>query len=127
MPAGTALFIPVLNVECSDQEPDPFFGATPEERKACVEQPLFRIADLSVTVDGQSLRKLDSYVVTSPDFPFNTVAGSPTLVTSSGRSTSKGAFLMLSPLSAGKHDITFMGSFPEAGFTASATYHIVVK
>jgi hypothetical protein len=125
MPAGTALFIPVLNVECSDQEPAPFFGATPEKRKACVE--LFRIADLSVTVDGQSLRKLDSYVVTSPDFPFNAVPDNPTGVTSSGRSTSRGAFLMLSPLSAGEHDITFMGSFPDFPFTASATYHIVVK
>lgn len=127
VPSGTALFIPILNVECSDQESPPFFGATPQERKACVEQPLFQIGALTATVDGQPLRQLDSYVVTSPDFAFNAVPDNPTGVTSSGRSTSRGAFLMLSPLSAGKHEISFGGTFPEVSFTTSATYDIIVK
>ena len=127
VPNGTALFIPVLNVECSNQEQDPFFGATPQDRKACVEKPLFRIGALSATVDGQPLRQLNNYVVTSPDFPFHAVAGNPTGVTSSGRSTSRGAFLMLTPLSAGQHTIAFEGTFPEVPFTTSATYHITVK
>ena len=35
IPAGTALFFPVINAECSVIEPDPFHGDSEEELRAC--------------------------------------------------------------------------------------------
>ena len=43
-----------------------------------------------------------------------------------GSSTGSGVYVMLTPLPPGTHKVTFTGSFPEVGFTASATYTIVV-
>ena len=127
IPPGTALFFPLLNVECSDQEPAPFFGATAAERQVCVQQNLFQIANLSATVDGQPVEDLGSYIVISPDFAFVAAEGNPTGVTMSGNSTSRGAFLMLNPLPRGEHTISFSGTFPEFPFTATTTYHITVE
>src|SRR5688500_6907982 len=35
VPAGTAIFVPIINGECSTVEPPPFFGRTEEELRAC--------------------------------------------------------------------------------------------
>lgn len=126
VPPGTMLLIPVINVECSNLEEPPFFGATPAERAACVEADLFSFGDLEVTVDGASVDDLERFVVTSPDFAFTGMPGNPVGVVGAGLSTGRGVYVMLTPLPSGTHEVTFTGSFPEVGFTASATYTIVV-
>ena len=70
---GTVLLIPVINVECSNLEDPPFFGATPAERAECVEADAFVFDDLEVTVDGEQIADLERYAVTSPDFAFTGV------------------------------------------------------
>ena len=126
IPVGTMLLIPVINVECSNLESPPFFGATPVERVACVEADLFTFADLEVTVDGEPVADLEQYEVTSPDFAFTGVPGNPTGIEGAGFSTSRGVYVMLTPFPPGSYTITFSGSFPALDFTASATYTIVV-
>jgi hypothetical protein len=126
VPVGTMLLVPVINVECSDLEDPPFFGATPGERAACVEADLFAFGDLEVTVDGKQVDDLERFAVTSPDFAFTGVPGNPVGLLGAGFSTSRGVYVMLTPLPPGTHTVTFTGSFPEVGFTASATYTIVM-
>jgi hypothetical protein len=126
VPAGTMLLIPVINVECSNLEAPPFFGATPAERAACVGADLFAFDDLEVAVDGKQIKALERFAVTSPDFAFTGVPDNPVGVVGNGFATSRGVFVMLTPLPRGTHTVTFTGSFPTIGFTASATYTIDV-
>ncbi len=50
IPSGTALFLPLVNVDCSTLEADPFFGANEAELRACVRR--FGFTDLHASVDG---------------------------------------------------------------------------
>jgi hypothetical protein len=121
----TYVLIPVLNVECSSVEADPFLGATPGDRKTCATK--FSISDLSATIDGQAVTGLDRFIVSSPDFGFtavdNNAAGIPVW---QGRSTSNGAWLLVRLHSPGVHRLTFSGTFPDFPFTASASYTLTV-
>ena len=126
---GTWILVPVINTECSNRETDPrFFGATPEQRKACVQKELFNPADLSASVDGHSFPVSQSrFSVVSRDFPFRSVSGNPAIAgVVSGHSTSRGVWLLLNPLPIGVHTITFAGSYPNAGFSLSVTYRLTV-
>ena len=127
---GTDIFFPLLTVECSDVEEAPFHGDTPAERRACVHQSLFNMADLHAKVDGQAITHLRHYDITSGDFGFTAVPGNPGIavaVVTRGNSTSRGIWLMLKPLPRGEHTIRFGGSFPNFPFTISAVYHLTVR
>jgi hypothetical protein len=126
VPLGTMLLIPLINVECSNLEERPFFGGTPAERRRCVRSDAFTVGDLAVTVDGHEIDHLERFEVISPDFAFTGVRDNPVGVEGTGFSTSRGVYLMLTPLARGTHAVTFTGSFPSLGFTASANYTIVV-
>jgi hypothetical protein len=126
VPPGTKLLVPVINVECSDREEPPFFGATPAERADCVNADLFALSDLELTIDDRAVPNLEDFVVTSPDFQFHGVPGNPVGVVGDGSSTSRGVFVMLNPLPPGEYVLSFTGSFPAVGFTAAATYELVV-
>src|SRR4051794_30024156 len=47
---ATQLFSPVINTECPNADPPPFFGARPKPRRDCVKKDPFAPADLSATV-----------------------------------------------------------------------------
>lgn len=128
IPAGKRLFLPVINVECSDLEDDPFFGGTPAERRACVENPLFTPSELVATLDGQSIvPDLQDFEVVSTNFPFTPVAGNPFgIFPGSGSSVSRGVWLLLAPLSPGEHTIVFSGFFAKFPFRTTETYHITI-
>src|SRR6202022_2744144 len=63
VPATKPLFFPIINVECSNVEFAPFFGATAAARAACARQ----IADgtglgtLRVTLDGVPVEDLKDF------------------------------------------------------------------
>ena len=126
VPVGTKLLIPVINVECSNLEADPFFGATPTARAQCVSADLFAFDDLGLSVDGRPIANLERFAVISPDFAFTGVPGNPVGVVGTESATSRGVFVMLGPLPPGSHTVTFTGAFPAVGFTATATYTLVV-
>ena len=126
VPVGTMLLLPVINVECSNLELPPFFGATPAARAECVEADLFAYDDLEVAIDGKRINNIDRFDVTSPDFAFTGVPGNPVGILGNGFATSRGIFVMLRPLPPGTYTVTFAGSFPGIGFTASGTYTITV-
>jgi hypothetical protein len=131
IPAGKRLFLPVINVECSSLEVDTdFFGGTPAERRACVEDPSFAPSDLEATLDDQPIvPDLQDYEVVSGNFPLTAVDGNPVAIPPGrGFSVSRGVWLLLAPLSPGEHKIRFTGYFaaPAVDFRTTATYHLTI-
>jgi hypothetical protein len=123
IPAGKAVLVPVVNVECSTLEGN---GTNEAELRACL--ATYRFGNVHATIDGVAVPDIERYFVESPSFeltlPANNVIGLPA---GTGASVGKGYYLMLPPLSAGKrHVVEFMGSFPDFAFTVSLTYRITV-
>ena len=115
IPAGKAVFVAIVNAECSTLEPPPFHGGDEAELLDCARCWGDHIVPSSVTatLDGVPLASLASYRAASPVFPFevpaNNIFGIPG--PASGQSASDGYWLMLPPLSAGVHTLSFSGAF----------------
>jgi len=113
---GKSIFFAIVNVECSDVELPPFFGATEQERRDCAKCFGDRIvpSSLEVTVDGRALKDLASYRVASPPFTFAYPADNIIEIPDgpgTGQSVSDGYWIYLHPLPAGEHTISFSGLF----------------
>lgn len=125
VPAGKALFFPIINVECSTLEAPPFYGGNEAELRACAKG--FHFGNVFAEIDGVPVQDLDRYLVDSPLFTFtvppNNVLG---VGPGTGQSVSNGYYLMLAPLSVGKHIIRFGGTFTDFNFSLDITYHITV-
>jgi hypothetical protein len=127
VPTGTAIFLPVLNVECSTVEPPPFFGSNEEELRACAVGFFDATGGLAAEIDGGSVTDLGRYRVQSPLFEFTLPEGNILGVPAGpGMAVSDGVWLLLAPLSAGEHMIHFTGTFTEFDFTLDITYHLNV-
>ena len=138
VPAGKALFFPIVNAEASSLEDPPFYGATEAEQRdvATWWADHIVIASLFCEIDGVPVENLDAYRFVSPQIAFT----APTpwaygAVGGPGTSVGDGYFLLLKPLSKGSHTIHFGGTshFSEAEgdpFTADfgidTTYRITV-
>lgn len=140
LPAGKALFFPIVNVEASTVEGN---GQNFAELQANASN----IADfivtksLKATVDGVSIENLKNYRVESPLFifgplPANNVlqrGGFPNAIPGTkSKSVSDGIHLMLAPLSAGQHVLHWEGtvdlrSIDGPLFTQDITYNINVS
>jgi hypothetical protein len=133
IPAGTSLFVALINVESSTLEEPPFYGATAADQLAIANGFASFITDLSFTLDGKTVKNIGDYRVTSPQFSFT--APSPWIfgeTGGTGLSTGVGYFVMLTPLSVGTHTIHYTGAFkfseaPEDYIAVDMTYHVTVK
>jgi hypothetical protein len=86
---------------------------------------------LTCKIDHEPVRDLTSYRVLSPVFSFNQ---DPDFATAFGypapyvrTAVVDGYWLMLKPLSAGRHVIRFTASNPTTGFALEVTYNVTVK
>lgn len=125
VPAGKALFVPIINLECSTLEAPPFHGDNEEELRACATR--FHFGNVFAEIDGVAVQNLDRYLVKSPMFTFtvppeNVLGVGP----GSGQSVSNGYYLMLAPLSVGEHVIRFGGTFTDFDFSLDITYNLTV-
>jgi hypothetical protein len=133
IPAGTALYVALVNVESSSLEDPPFYGATAADQLAIASAFADYITDLSFTVDGRSIKNIGDFRVTSPQFSFT--APTPWVFGATGgtgTAVGVGYFVMLPPLSVGTHTIHYTGAFkfsdaPEDYFGVDMTYHVTVK
>ena len=133
IPAGTALYVALVNVESSTLEEPPFYGATAADQLAIANGFASYITDLSFTLDGKSVDNIGDFRVTSPQFGFT--APSPWIfgeTGGTGLSTGVGYFVMLSPLSVGTHTIHYTGAFkfseaPGDYIAVDMTYNVTVK
>jgi hypothetical protein len=116
VPTGTALFFPLVNLECNVFAGD---GTNEKELRACAKKygDLINVDDLSAEVDGVKINNLQAYRVGSPLFewgplPENNVLTTPDVPVPAGTTSpavGDGYYLLLAPLSSGKHTIDFKG------------------
>ena len=143
VPAGKALFFPILNVEdsapeepafgCGDSLP-PLKGGTIAEMRQCVEGFLGGIHNLKADVDGKHIYNLKTdfrvrsveFEVTWPgDNVLNAIGEGPFAVGTYSPVVDDEIYVMLPPLSPGSHTLHFQGTFSN-GFTENITYNLVV-
>jgi hypothetical protein len=138
IPSGIALFIPLVNAECSTLEPPEtgFHGDTEEEQAECAKFWADHIINPVCIIDGRAAVIDGNYRVTSPQFSFT--APTPWVfgeTGGTGTAVGDGYYVMVAPLSVGEHTITITGTLHfEAGelgpdpvdIETDLTWHITV-
>jgi hypothetical protein len=139
IPSSTALFIPLMNVECSSLEPPEsgFHGDTEAEQAECAKFWADHIINRVVIIDGRSMDINENYRARSPQFSF--VAPTPWVfgdVGGAGTAVGDGYYVMVAPLSVGVHTITLkatlhfkageLGPDPVDLLQTDVTWHIKV-
>jgi hypothetical protein len=138
VPAGKAVFFPIVNAEASSLEDPPFHGDTAAEQRDVAKwwADHIVVASLFCEIDGVPVKNLETYRFVSPQIAFT----APTpwaygTVGGPGTSVGDGYYLLLTPLSKGSHTLHFGGTshFSEAegdpftgDFGIDTTYHIAV-
>jgi len=133
VPAGKALFFPMLNLATDNVDVDP-----PRTVQQLYDRAAFfvsKVTDLHASIDGKPVANPFDYRGTSPEpFSFDLPAtgniyqfwGSDV----SGKiepAVSDGYWLMLAPLAPGEHEIRFGGTYGDPiNFTLDITYHVTV-
>jgi hypothetical protein len=107
---GTALFFPIVNTECSVLEDPPFHGDNEQELRECANDLVDETFGLFAEIDGVPVKNLSAFRVESPLFEFGPLPagnlfGAPPGTTS--LSVDAGVYLMVQPLSPGRHVIHF--------------------
>jgi hypothetical protein len=149
VPAGKGLFFPILNQSIfwypandpNDPVPpldQPYFdGSTTWPTmeafiRALAAGTIDNAVGLACEIDGRSVKNLQAYRCQSPvfmgEFPEGNLFGYDVAVdgTTYGPAVDDGIYLMLAPLSAGKHTIRVMGGSGPS-FRLEVTYHLTVK
>jgi hypothetical protein len=123
---GTSVLVPVIAVDCSTAEADPFYGSDAASLATCAQTNADAITAGHATIDGTDVPDLATYRVQSPVFNvvlpegniLNAPAGAASVVVD-------GAFLNIEDLAAGEHTISFGGTY-QSGGAIDITYNITV-
>jgi hypothetical protein len=128
VPRDVWLLVPAINVDCSNVENPPFFGATKNERKTCAEGFVMADPFVELTGPGSNTSVLSVDRVTSPDFHFKGPDGNVLAVDGriSGRAVSAGWWTLIPPLQPGTYTLHFGGSFADLDFSLDITYLLTV-
>jgi hypothetical protein len=124
VPVGRSLLVPLINVECSKIEGN---GSTYAELKACANGFVVDFTDMFLTIDGASVPNPSRFRVQSGLFYFTSVEDNVMNVPASGGPTpsvSDGYWAQIGPLSAGRHTVTFGGTYFD--FILNVTYTLTV-
>jgi hypothetical protein len=125
VPAGKAILFPPLCTECSTVEGPPFFGSNEAELRTCAALNMDPAEAMFATIDGVALNR---YRVQSPLYEFSSPDGGVFGGPVTGLSVSDGVWLMLAPLSAGRHTLRYGGTFAgNPPFTLDLTYNLTVE
>jgi len=123
VPPGAFLVVTPGFIECSNIEPEPFYGADEIALHGCVDDWFDLLNRADVVLDGQPVENLEDYALTT--LPV-TLPPNNLINTEPGLSLSKGYFLALRPLSRGTHTLRLYDEFEALGFQAGITITIVV-
>jgi hypothetical protein len=134
VPAGRALYIPVLNAEWSVLEMnDPKFQIA--DLRSLAASNIDGTTNLSFELDGAKIPHLKKdFRVQSPAFVFTIPDDNLFNAVGEGQypggayfpGLDDGVYVMLSPLRAGPHQIHFHGFMPAFNFTLDITYNLTV-
>ena len=127
VPAGKALFFPIVNnIWISTVPTDP---QTADAIRPLIAPVVNDATDLACEIDGVSVKHPENYRTESPLFnvtlPANNIFGID--AGTYGPSMDEGFYLMVAPLSVGRHTIHFHGALTDLPFTLDITYHLTVK
>lgn len=114
IPAGTWIFLGLLNAECSTLEAldEGFHGSTAIDQAACAKSWVDHIVNLFCEIDGVPVPDLPLYRVLNPQITFT--APTPWIfgaVGGTGTSVGDGYFMLISPFAPGQHTIRYGGAF----------------
>ena len=127
VPAGTALFAPLIAYECSTAEGN---GATEAELRACANAGIDAVSDVRASLDGREVRDVRQYRAQSPPFTFTLVEGNLFgLPAGPTPAVADGYWLFLEPLPPGQHTLTLRGVIATPGgepFESEVTYLLTV-
>jgi hypothetical protein len=121
VPKGKPIFFPVINILAS-LDPTPDFN-TLEKLKIAADGYIDGATDVKVSVDGVSVKNINSLRAQSPPFKVQDNLTPDGVLTA----VSDGYWVPLKPLSVGQHTIHFAGKQPDFNFELDVTYHITVK
>jgi hypothetical protein len=137
VPANTALFFPIANVECSTAEGSLNLCSNKiKDEAAIATSDLSSVTSMSVTLDQSAL---PTYRALSPLFGFTIPAdnvfaniGEIRIVPGTYSLPQRGAasdgyYLMLAPLSPGSHTLQISASFETLDFSFRVTYNLTVQ
>jgi hypothetical protein len=127
---GTAVLIGIFGGECSNVEPDPFFGETAADRLACARAFIDAVTALTMTVDGREIPDLFSYRAATADMTLDMAEGNILGVPAGPiQSVGDGYQLILRPLTPGTHHIFASGTAGSGEsaltLTTDLTLHVV--
>jgi hypothetical protein len=130
VPAGKALFFPIINTVWWATEPD----ETEEEIREGANATIDQVTVLECSINGVPLKKLDAYRADSPAFTLHLPEGAiaDELFDLSGDfypAVADGYWIMLAPLPRGKHVIHFRGVQGDPNdplFETEVTYFLTV-
>jgi len=127
VPDGATRFIPVMVVECSSIEKDPFYGGNDADLTTCANAHIDvglseDLAKVSLTIDGQAVGDLTPYRTATPLIqvgrPFNPETGEAGGV---ALSVGAGFAVLVGPVSVGEHTIEIV-----TRDDVHITYHLTV-
>jgi hypothetical protein len=124
VPQGSFLILNVGGAECSNLEPEPFFGADAADLLDCVNDGFDLVSYAEVTAKGVTTTDLARYAITSH---VDTLPANNLLSTESGLTMDKGYFMVVAPLSRGTHTFHAYDEFEVFDFKAGITYTINVR
>jgi hypothetical protein len=129
IPAGKGMLIPIINGECSFAEFPKMKSES--ELRACAKADQDKVKSIEATIDGVKLKDLQKYRVQSPLFkiilPQNNVLG---LKPQTTQAVGDGYYVILQPLSSGKHTVHFSGVLGDPSsnpFVTDSTYNLNVR
>ena len=127
IPSGSPLFFPIVAVECSVFEPPPFHGDDEVSLRACANDLLGFVSEVSVEIDGApaNAARVESPLFQWGPLPLDNVLGAPEGTTSDA--ISAGYFLMLPPLNVGVHHIAVSGTIEAFGLAVDAEFVVTVE
>ena len=115
LPKGAALFLPVLNVDCSSVEAFPFNGGLTEAgQRDCATALMNTAFGIAASVNNAPVANIGRYRAVSPQFSFGPLPPSNALGVpggSSGTAVADGVYLMIKSLPVGPHTVTIHGTF----------------
>lgn len=141
IPAGKALFFPIVNSACLDGEAKNALCVTAKplisEIRAVVADQIDQAKDLQVTLDDKTVNndylkanfrvQSSVYPTTLPDGNLYQEFGEPVITAGTYLGVDDGVYLMLAPLKKGTHKLNIKGYFPQFDFKLDFNYDLIVN
>jgi hypothetical protein len=140
VPAGKALYFPVLNISCLVAEANNNLcldaGPFITQMRATLAGAMDQTTGLRVTLDGKPLKinlkrdfRVQSPVYTTimPEGNLLQALGETVIGAGTYVGVDDGIYVMLEPLRKGSHVLNFQGTFPQFDFSLDFTYELTVQ